>query len=113
MICSPLNLTFQAWQLWYDGKVMEFIDPMLTESSPMNEVLRLVQIGLICVQEDAMDRPTMSSVVLMLGSQSMILPRPTEPPLYVGKRGVVLDRCSNNGKSCSSNEVTISDVEPR
>ncbi|RWR88287.1 cysteine-rich receptor-like protein kinase 10 isoform X2 [Cinnamomum micranthum f. kanehirae] len=71
------SLLAHAWQLWCDGKMMELIDPILIDSSPMDEVLRFVHIGLLCIQEDATDRPTMSSVVLMLGSKSVTLPHPT------------------------------------
>ena len=91
---------------------MELIDPLLIDSSSVNDILRLINIGLLCIQEKAADRPTMSSVLLMLGSESMILPQPTEPPLYDGKRKVSLDQ-SLKPKTCSPNNVTITDVEPR
>ena len=92
---------------------MELIDPILIDSCPMDEILRFVHIGLLCIQEDATERPTMSSVVLMLGSKSMTLPHPTEPPLYVGKRKVISEQSSSNAKIFSNNVVTISEVEPR
>lgn len=92
---------------------MELIDPMLIDSSPMDKALRFVHIGLLCIQEDATERPTMSSVVLMLGSESMILPQPTKPPLHMGRRVVASEQSSSNAGTPSSNEVTISDVEPR
>ncbi|RWR88285.1 cysteine-rich receptor-like protein kinase 10 isoform X2 [Cinnamomum micranthum f. kanehirae] len=107
------SLLAYAWQLWCNGKVMELIDPILIDSCPMDEVLRFVHIGLLCIQEGATDRPTMASVVLMLGSTSVTLPLPTEPPLYVGKREATLEQYSSNPKSSSNNEVTISEVEPR
>ncbi|XXG69355.1 hypothetical protein AAC387_Pa06g2245 [Persea americana] len=92
---------------------MELIDPILIDSCPMDEVLRFVHIGLLCIQEDATDRPTMASVVVMLGSTSMTLPHPTEPPLYVGKRAAASEQSSSNPKTSSNNEVTISEVGPR
>ncbi|RWR88264.1 putative receptor-like protein kinase isoform X1 [Cinnamomum micranthum f. kanehirae] len=106
------SLLAYAWRLWCDGKVMELLDPVLIDSCPMDEVLRFVHIGFLCIQEDATDRPTMSSVVLMLGSKSMTLPHPTEPPLYEGKRKVISEQSPSNAKT-SSNEVVISEVEPR
>jgi hypothetical protein len=36
-------------------------------------------VGLLCVQECADDRPTMSEVVLMLSSESAIVPEPSKP----------------------------------
>ncbi|RWR88279.1 cysteine-rich receptor-like protein kinase 10 isoform X2 [Cinnamomum micranthum f. kanehirae] len=107
------SLLAYAWRLWCDEKVMELIDPILIDSCPMDEVLRFVHIGLLCIQEDATDRPTMSSVVLMLRSNSMTLPHPTEPPLYIRKREITLEESSSNPKTSSNNEVTISVVEPR
>ncbi|XXG69361.1 hypothetical protein AAC387_Pa06g2248 [Persea americana] len=70
------SLLAYAWRLWCDGKMTELIDPILIDSCPMDEVLKFVHIGLLCIQEDATDRPTMSSVVLMLGSKSVTLPHP-------------------------------------
>ncbi|RWR88286.1 cysteine-rich receptor-like protein kinase 10 isoform X2 [Cinnamomum micranthum f. kanehirae] len=107
---SPLAY---AWQLWCDGKVIELIDPILIDSCPMDQVLRFVHIGLLCIQEDATNRPTMASVVLMLGSTTVTLPHPTEPPLYVGKREATSEQSSSNPKTSSINEVTISEVGPR
>ncbi|XXG69356.1 hypothetical protein AAC387_Pa06g2245 [Persea americana] len=107
------SLLAYAWRLWCDEQVMELIDPILIDSCPMDEVLRFVHIGLLCIQEDATDRPTMASVVVMLGSTSMTLPHPTEPPLYVGKRAAASEQSSSNPKTSSNNEVTISEVGPR
>ncbi|RWR88282.1 cysteine-rich receptor-like protein kinase 10 isoform X7 [Cinnamomum micranthum f. kanehirae] len=106
------SLLAHAWQLWCDGNMMELIDPILIDSCPVDEVLRFVHIGLLCIQQDATDRPTMSSVVLMLGSKSVTLPHPTEPPLYLGKREVILEQSSSNPKTFSNNKVTISEVGP-
>ncbi|KVE25419.1 hypothetical protein Ccrd_023950 [Cynara cardunculus var. scolymus] len=36
-------------------------------------------IGLLCIQEDPPDRPTMMDVVLMLGMDIESLPDPKEP----------------------------------
>ncbi|RWR88305.1 cysteine-rich receptor-like protein kinase 15 [Cinnamomum micranthum f. kanehirae] len=99
------SLLAYAWQLWCDEKEMELIDPMLIDSSPMDHVLRFLHIGLLCVQEVASERPTMSSVVLMLGSESMILPQPSQPPLYLGKRGFPSELSHSNARTPSSNET--------
>lgn len=57
---------------------MEIVDPLLRESYGMQEVLRCIQIGLLCVQECADSRPTMSEVVFMLCNETT-LPSPTQP----------------------------------
>ncbi|KAF7126311.1 hypothetical protein RHSIM_Rhsim11G0079800 [Rhododendron simsii] len=61
-----LNLLGHAWKLWMDGKAFELIDPVMEGSFPMSKVLRCLQIGLLCVQKSPEDRPTMSSVVVII-----------------------------------------------
>lgn len=63
---------------------MELIDSKIFNDCPLSETLRWIHIALLCVQENPEDRPTMSSVVLMLGSKSIDLPKPLEPPFSVG-----------------------------
>lgn len=46
-------------------------------------MLRCIHIGLLCVQENAADRPTMASVVLMLSSSSLSLAAPSEPAFFM------------------------------
>ncbi|KAK9928003.1 hypothetical protein M0R45_025160 [Rubus argutus] len=83
---SALTLLNYAWELWNEGKVLELMDPLLKDSCSPNELLRYIHIGLLCVQEDANTRPTMSSVVQMLKSQSMSLSKPERPAFFTGRR---------------------------
>ncbi|XP_019054554.1 PREDICTED: putative receptor-like protein kinase At4g00960 [Nelumbo nucifera] len=102
-----------AWKLWCEDKGLELMDPSLVESCVPCEVMKCIHIGLLCVQEDAADRPTMSSVVLMLGSNSITLPKPTQPAFSVGRVAGVSEPSSKIAKFCSINEVTVSSVSPR
>uniref|UniRef100_A0A2K1R5W4 non-specific serine/threonine protein kinase n=1 Tax=Populus trichocarpa TaxID=3694 RepID=A0A2K1R5W4_POPTR len=104
-------LTF-AWKLWSDGQGLELMDPMLEKSGVATEVLRCIHIGLLCVQEDPADRPTMSSVLHMLASDTITLPIPKQPAFSIG-RFVAMEGQSSNQKVCSSNELTISVLSPR
>ncbi|KAF3963086.1 hypothetical protein CMV_012487 [Castanea mollissima] len=61
------NLIGHVWDLWREDNSMKMVDPLLDEAYPADEVSRCIQIGLLCVQEHAIDRPTMSTVVFMLG----------------------------------------------
>ena len=73
----------QAWESWQEGRGGDVVDPFLRSGSgSTNEMLRCIHIGLLCVQEDAADRPTMTSVVLMLSSFSVTLDLPSEPAFY-------------------------------
>ncbi|RVX16141.1 G-type lectin S-receptor-like serine/threonine-protein kinase [Vitis vinifera] len=57
----------------------ELMDPVLEETLPRHILLKYINIGLLCVQESANDRPTMSDVVSMLGNESVHLPSPKQP----------------------------------
>ncbi|XP_022720840.1 cysteine-rich receptor-like protein kinase 10 [Durio zibethinus] len=48
-----------------------------------NVVIRCIQIGLLCVQEDPVDRPTMTTIVLMLNSYSVTLSLPNQPAFFL------------------------------
>ncbi|XP_058073090.1 G-type lectin S-receptor-like serine/threonine-protein kinase At1g11300 [Magnolia sinica] len=74
-----LNLLEYAWKLWNEDKASELIDPELGNSYTLSEVMRCIHVGLLCVQECASDRPTMSTIVFMLGTEIAILPTPMEP----------------------------------
>ncbi|XP_059635969.1 cysteine-rich receptor-like protein kinase 10 [Cornus florida] len=79
------TLLAYAWRLWNEERELELIDPLLTESCPTEEVVRCIHIALLCVQENPADRPTMSSVVVLLGSESITLPEPTQPAFSAGR----------------------------
>ncbi|OIV91160.1 hypothetical protein TanjilG_30382 [Lupinus angustifolius] len=76
-----------AWKSWKDGTATNLIDPAINNGS-RNEIMRCIHIGLLCVQENLADRPTMASVVLMLNSYSTTLPVPSEPAFFMQSRGM-------------------------
>ncbi|KAJ4876400.1 putative cysteine-rich receptor-like protein kinase 39 [Raphanus sativus] len=84
MISGQRNNSFEeglaafAWKSWVKGKPETVIDPLLMEN-PRNEIIKLIQIGLLCVQENAAKRPTMSSVIVWLGSETITIPFPMSP----------------------------------
>lgn len=108
-----LNLLGHAWKLWIDGKASELIDPMMEGSFPMSQVLRCIQIGLLCVQKCPEDRPTMSSVVLMLVSDTVTLPQPKPPGFYIERSSKETHEHSPAQSSTSINEVTMTHLEAR
>ncbi|GMI77541.1 cysteine-rich RLK (RECEPTOR-like protein kinase) 10 [Hibiscus trionum] len=107
------SLLTSAWKLWSKGKGMDLIDQLLVPSCVASEVLKCIHIGLLCVQGDPADRPTMSSVVVMLASDTVPLPRPAEPT-FPALRAIAepAEPTSNDGVF-SINEVTISNILPR
>ncbi|CAL5359530.1 unnamed protein product [Camellia sinensis] len=102
-----LNLLGHAWNLWTEGRVSELLDPMMEGSFPMSKVLRCIQVGLLCVQKCPEDRPTMSSVFLMLVSDNAILPQPKQPGFYTERSSIITHDQSLLKSSPSINEVTM------
>ncbi|XP_042477696.1 uncharacterized protein LOC122059059 [Macadamia integrifolia] len=100
------SLLEYAWQLWCEGRGLELMDPFLAETYCPSEFLRCINVGLLCVQEDAIDRPNMSNVVVMLRSESLPLPHPQKPPFSVGRATpIIIDELSINW-------LTISGITP-
>jgi len=76
----------QAWELWKEGMVLQLVDPSLNESFADDEVVRCVHAGLLCVEENADDRPTMSNVISMLTNKIKVDVLPKKPAYYGGTR---------------------------
>ncbi|WJX14845.1 non-specific serine/threonine protein kinase [Trifolium repens] len=72
-----------AWRNWREGTISNIIDPSLNNAS-QNEIMRCIHIGLLCVQENLVNRPTMATIALMLSSYSISLPVPLEPASFLG-----------------------------
>ncbi|WVZ03865.1 hypothetical protein V8G54_024671 [Vigna mungo] len=103
----------KAWRIWCEGNCLEMMDPTLEKSFIGSEVERCIQIGLLCVQEDAKDRSSMSDVVVMLASEGMVLPKPKHPPFLIGRMTLEEFSTSNSSKNLSINDVTTSVTIPR
>ncbi|CAH1433666.1 unnamed protein product [Lactuca virosa] len=82
---QAISLLNYAWHLWKEGSPLDLMERVLTESYNADEVLKCLLIGLLCVQEDPDDRPTMSNVVTMLTSDIATLPEPKQPAFLVAK----------------------------
>lgn len=92
---------------------MDIIDESMEARDPdsRKEMLKCIQIGLLCVQELAADRPTMSTVLFMLGNGG-VLPSPNQPAYIIKRNRARMDNSTSDGTS-SVNELTISVVEAR
>lgn len=83
----------------------------MENSCVVSEALRCIHIGLLCVQQHPEDRPSMSSVVVMLSSESP-LPQPMEPGFLIEKNLLEADSSSKHLLS-STNEISFTMLEPR
>ena len=102
----------QAWNLWKEGTAAELIDSNLVESCNLSKVLRCMHVGLLCVQQYPEDRPTMPSVVLMLGSETE-LAQPKVPGFYTEKDFIESNSQTSQMEVSSTNELTITLLEAR
>ena len=91
------------------------MDPSIEGTYSHEEVIKYIHIGLLCVQENPEDRPTMETVAFYLNSSSTNLPSPLEPP-YFKRNGteenmppnIALDNISD-----STNRITMTEFFPR
>ncbi|XP_039167007.1 putative cysteine-rich receptor-like protein kinase 33 [Eucalyptus grandis] len=69
-----------VWEHWRIGALTQIVDPTLSESYSVNEVITCIHIGLLCVQNDDEARPAIETILLMLSSvDSVSLPMPEQP----------------------------------
>ncbi|WVY97531.1 hypothetical protein V8G54_029682 [Vigna mungo] len=112
----------KTWRNWREGTAVNIVDPSVNNNS-VNEVMRCIHIGLLCVQENLSDRPTMATVMLMLSSHSLSLPIPSEPAFYAHSTTRSLPATYSWGHSSrattnksaqeSENENSITELYPR
>ncbi|XP_076901662.1 receptor-like serine/threonine-protein kinase SD1-8 isoform X2 [Bidens hawaiensis] len=110
---NQLNLIGHICDLWKEGNALELIDESIGDNFAQDEVLRCIQIGLLCVQEHADDRPNMSKVLLMLSSDVINLPQPKHPGFGFGKRGSEKGSSSKQDESITTNELTVTMLHGR
>ncbi|KAL7243990.1 hypothetical protein ACSBR1_016251 [Camellia fascicularis] len=102
------NLLGHAWKLWIEGNAINLVDEKLESSTMlMSEVIKCIQIGLLCVQQCPKDRPTMSSVVSMLDNEGAMLPRPKQPGFYTEGSSDETKLASTTGIKYSTNKTTL------
>ncbi|GAB2298147.1 hypothetical protein Dimus_032218 [Dionaea muscipula] len=114
-----------AWRNWLEGTALNLMDPKICTPST-TEVLRCINIALLCVQENVAHRPIMSSVALMLSSSSITLQMPSRPAFLL-QTGLNIDAPllqQSNGSDesgdsnhqvdhVSANECSVSELYPR
>ncbi|CAM8984609.1 unnamed protein product [Rhodiola kirilowii] len=75
------DLVSYAWESWRNGNISDMFDLTL-KNSPRDEILRVIHIGLLCVQESVTERPTMASVGSMISNSSVALPASIDTCLF-------------------------------
>ncbi|KAF3604516.1 hypothetical protein F2Q69_00033783 [Brassica cretica] len=115
IICGRKNNSFQpsgvalhAWTNWRGDRALDIVDSVITENVSRNEMMKCINIGLLCVQESVTRRPNMNSVVHWLKSNSVTLPVPSTPAYVVHSESGEASRVSQ-----STVNVSITELEPR
>ncbi|MBA0809695.1 hypothetical protein Gohar_025325 [Gossypium harknessii] len=104
---SSLNLIGHAWEFWKGDKVLELVDHRLEDLVSYPMLYRYIQVALLCVQEMAADRPTMSEVVSMLTNELTVLNSPKQPAFSNSNQP------PSRPATLSANHITVSIMEPR
>uniref|UniRef100_A0A803Q680 S-locus receptor kinase C-terminal domain-containing protein n=1 Tax=Cannabis sativa TaxID=3483 RepID=A0A803Q680_CANSA len=88
---------------------------VVKRSYSASEVMRCIQVGLLCVQERAEDRPTMSTVVLMLSSETATMPQPKNPGFCLDRSPIETDSSTSKqeDQSCTVNRLTVTVLDGR
>ena len=106
-------LNLQAWLLWTEDKALQLMDECLKESSVESQVLRCIQVALLCVQKHPEDRPTMAAVVIMLSNETVSLPQPKHPGFFLEGNYAGVSETSTEERLRTLNAVTITQLEGR
>ncbi|KAL4620255.1 hypothetical protein ACB092_06G140000 [Castanea dentata] len=101
---QAMNLIGYAWRLWTETKVLDLMDQTLHESCHADLFTKCVNVGLLCIQEDPSDRPTMSNVVTMLDSETVTVPTPKQLA-FVLRRG---ESSTSSSRPETYTEITTS-----
>ncbi|XP_010448769.1 PREDICTED: cysteine-rich receptor-like protein kinase 5 isoform X1 [Camelina sativa] len=113
MDSSEGNLVTYAWRVWNNESPMEVVDPSFQDSYQINEITRCIHIALLCVQEEAEDRPTMSTVVQMLTTSSIALAAPRPPGCFFQTKHEKSGPSMGSSALCSVDDASITHVTPR
>ncbi|GFZ18939.1 hypothetical protein Acr_27g0006780 [Actinidia rufa] len=92
---------YQTKRLKQEGRLMELVD-VTTGPFPQEDVLRCIQIGLLCCKESVQDRPTMYSTLVMLTDNSITL------PLSHQDHHNMMENAIMSPESFSTNSITMS-----
>ncbi|KAL5198178.1 hypothetical protein ABZP36_001690 [Zizania latifolia] len=116
------DLLSLVWEHWTMGTVLQLMDPSLARHGPGNQMLKCVHIGLLCVQDNPANRPMMSTVNVMLSSNTVSLQAPSKPSFLNPNSGTYSDysesypltsQLTGRPVVMSVNDVSVTELEPR
>ncbi|KAM5553207.1 G-type lectin S-receptor-like serine/threonine-protein kinase SD1-29 [Rosa sericea] len=108
---QQLGFLAYAWKLWNEGRALDLVDEVLGDSYSSSEVMKCVHVGLLCVQDNAADRPTMADVASILSSEKDG-PHPKRP-VFTIQNSVYRPGPYYENTNSSKNEASMTIVEGR
>ncbi|XP_022635481.1 G-type lectin S-receptor-like serine/threonine-protein kinase At1g11300 [Vigna radiata var. radiata] len=108
-----LTLLGFTWAQWKEGNMLSLVDSEIYDPNDHEDMLRVIHIGLLCVQELASDRPTMATVVSMLNSDVVFLPPPSQPAFIRVQNVVNSESAEESQRVCSVNTISITKIYGR
>jgi hypothetical protein len=87
------------------------VDSSVLVSCPLQEAVRCIHLGLLCVQDSPNARPLMSSIVFMLENETAPVPTPKKP-VYFTSRNYETNQ-SDQYMRRSLNNMSITTLEGR
>lgn len=110
---QSLSLLGLAWKYWEEDKVLALVDPKISVRGFEVEVKRCITVGLLCTQELAKDRPTISTVISMINNEIVGLPTPDKPAFTERQTTTDTSSSGQSQKKNSVNHVTLTALEGR
>ncbi|ESW03779.1 hypothetical protein PHAVU_011G041400 [Phaseolus vulgaris] len=95
------SLLGYAWNLWSGNKLLDLMDSCLGETCNKNQFIKCAIIGLLCTQDEPIDRPTMSNILYMLDIETTTMPIPRQPTFFMTKR------YSSSASSSTNPEISL------
>lgn len=110
-IQGPLNLVEHAWELWSNDSAAELIDPTLRDSCNIQQLHRCIHIGLLCVENHVVDRPSIEDVISMLKNEMKDMPMPKNPAFVTRNSVIELNKSISLQNNYSVNEISLTQTE--
>ncbi|KAK9681753.1 hypothetical protein RND81_10G025700 [Saponaria officinalis] len=111
---TSLNLLAYTWKLWNDNDMHPLIDATSFKPCFESQILKCIQVGLLCVQESPVDRPNVSELISMLDvDDAKNLPLPKQPGFTQREVCCKNGTLQNGEECCSLNCVSLSTLGGR
>jgi hypothetical protein len=85
---------------------MEVTDSSMRGNATGDQMLKCIHIGLLCVQDNPVERPSMSTVNVMLNSDTISLQAPLKPEFFISSSGTYSTIYSESTPRASQSTTT-------